>query len=214
MEPQQARLTFAVFLALSAAIVFNALYLQKDAGFAPARGYAARLPVSARLPGAGHAAGRMAHSKENELLRAIRRELAAHNYFPGPVDGLSDQQGADVRTRAAIMAWQYDNGLVVDGRLSQRLLKSFLFGVATSDATPSGARRFSPETRQLVAEVQGILSARGYYNGRIDGLFARKTSAAIRRFEAHRGLPVTGRISGLLVQELVRVTGVRFRSWQ
>lgn len=215
MEPQQARLTLFVFLALSGVIVFNALYLQKDAGIIPAKG-----PVSGvlnRVDGSSSSSSSLAavsgqtESDEKKLLRAIRRELTRRNYFPGNANSRLDGR-LDVMTIGAIMAYQYDNGLKVTGVASQNLLKEFLF--AGGKKRPSGKKipDYSPGTRRLVAEIQGILSARGYYRAKIDGIFKSRTVEAVRRFEAARGLPVTGRISGLLIQELMRSTGTSFRS--
>jgi hypothetical protein len=52
--------------------------------------------------------------------------------------------------------------------------------------------------------VQAALAWRGYYNGRIDGVMGPETSAAIRSFQAHQGLPTTGRIDSGLVNALQR----------
>jgi hypothetical protein len=47
--------------------------------------------------------------------------------------------------------------------------------------------------------VQAALAWRGYYSGRIDGVMGPETVRAIRSFQAHQGLPVTGQIdSGLM----------------
>ncbi len=47
--------------------------------------------------------------------------------------------------------------------------------------------------------VQAALAWRGYYSGRIDGVMGPETATAIRSFQAHQGLPVTGQIdSGLM----------------
>ena len=207
MEPQQARLTLLVFMAFSVAIVFNALFLQKDAGFStgPARANAS----------AGDLSGtRMSdeNTERHTLLRALRRELAAHNYFPGHTSSHLDGD-LDAMMIGAIMAYQYDSGLEVNGLATDALLKSFFFGVDKS-VRPARQQGELPLTNagshQLVAEIQGILSAKGHYGGAIDGIFTARTMAAVKRFESDRGLPVTGRISGLLVQELTRSTGVVF----
>lgn len=109
------------------------------------------------------------------------------------------------------MAYQYDHGLAVDGRVSEALMKTFVFGIEAGPASDTGAARVEGEVaRRLVAEVQGVLSGQGYYGDEIDGLLGARTAAAIRRFETDRGLPVTGRVSGLLLQELARRSGVEF----
>ena len=210
MEPQQARMTFAVFMAFTVAIIFNALYLQKDAGFV-VRGDADRAMLRPAIgtPLAGKT--RRVPTKRDDLLRAVRRELGNHNYFPGTSSRELDGS-VDAMTTGAVMAYQYDNDLNVTGLVSDALFKSFLFGVDNKNKDRKGVPSFSTHTHQLVAEIQGTLSAQGHYQGKIDGLFAGKTMDAIKRFESDRGLPVTGRVSGLLVQELTRLTGVDFNA--
>ena len=208
MEPQQARMTLFVFMAFSATIVFNALFLQKDAGFATRD-----VPTSAS---AGQQSGVQPISYIDErrtLLLALRRELSGRNYFPGHASSRIDGR-VDAMTIGAIMAYQHDSGLQVTGLASDALLKSFLFGVDKSRHQSEDNRRASRSPSQLVAEIQGILSAKGHYGGKIDGLISPQTMEAVKRFESNRGLPVTGRVSGLLVQELTRLTGVGFTASQ
>jgi Putative peptidoglycan binding domain len=42
----------------------------------------------------------------------------------------------------------------------------------------------------------------GYYGGPIDGVFGPETRGAIRSFQAHQGLPVTGQVDSRLVRAL------------
>ncbi len=212
MEPQHARLTFAAFLALSGFIVFNALFMQRDAGFmlrVSADGHA--LPVNAsnlvQEPSGNHT------FRGDKLHAAIRRELSQLQYFPGARSSRLDGR-LDAMTIGAIMAYQYDSGLPVDGLASDAVLKSMLFGATKVEGRPKTMPHMGSETRQLVAEIQGILSAKGHYGGKIDGIFKGRTIEAVERFERSAGLPVTGRISGLLVQELTRLTGVAFSASQ
>ena len=203
MEPQQARMTFAGFVALSVTIVFNALFLQADAGLSSrVRG---DVPVSVGLRDHATAKTPAPVIQGSQLVLAIRRELSARNYFPGKSIG-----PMDAMTTGAIMAYQHDSGQVVSGLATDALLKSFLFGVETPAGEKGMSVALGKNAHQLVAEIQGILSAKGHYGGKIDGVFKAGTIEAVKRFESDRALPVTGRISGLLVQELQRVTGVQF----
>ncbi len=52
--------------------------------------------------------------------------------------------------------------------------------------------------------VQAALAWRGYYSGRIDDVMGPETRAAIRSFQAHQGLPVTGQIDNGLINALRR----------
>ncbi len=153
--------------------------------------------------------GRQA-AKQLDLLRALRRELLAQNYFPGR----SALGGMDAMTMGAIMAFEFDHHLPVTGKPSNELLKNILFGVTGRQKATDGETSITTTSSQLIAEIQGTLSALGLYDGQIDGLLNKAGQQAVRRFESQRGLPVSGRVSGLLVQELMRVTGVEFSTVQ
>lgn len=53
-----------------------------------------------------------------------------------------------------------------------------------------------------VVRVQDALRARRYYRGIVDGVNGPATKAAVRSYQIDRGLPVTGRIDGLLISDL------------
>jgi len=48
--------------------------------------------------------------------------------------------------------------------------------------------------RRMVAGAQYQLMTRGYYRGRIDGRYGRRTAFALRAFQSSAGLPMTGRL--------------------
>jgi len=54
----------------------------------------------------------------------------------------------------------------------------------------------------LGADVQRQLARRGYYYGGIDGVIGPMSRDAIRRYQAARGLPVTGGIDSRLLRSL------------
>lgn len=54
----------------------------------------------------------------------------------------------------------------------------------------------------MSAAVQRELARRGFYYGGIDGLIGPMSRDAIRRYQATRGLPVTGRIDYPLLRSL------------
>ena len=172
-------------------------------------GFAARASVSGSDVGfdARHDAGRASApmASRQKMVLAVERELSRLSYFPGEQDGK-----ADAGLAGAIMAYQYDRGLPLTAKASDQLLEKLLSGADKPKAS-AGAPGVRGETAErLIAEIQGILSGEGYYRGAIDGHHNEAVAKAVRRFETERGLPVTGRVSGLLVQELSRVTGMRF----
>jgi peptidoglycan hydrolase-like protein with peptidoglycan-binding domain len=56
--------------------------------------------------------------------------------------------------------------------------------------------------RLVLAEVQRQLMSRGYYSGRIDGRYGRRTGVALREFQLQSGLPPTGRLDASTVNAL------------
>jgi hypothetical protein len=66
----------------------------------------------------------------------------------------------------------------------------------SSDADDHSSQLNSPRA------VQAALAWRGFYSGRIDGVMGPETRSAIRSFQAHQGLPVTGVIDNRLIGAL------------
>jgi peptidoglycan hydrolase-like protein with peptidoglycan-binding domain len=159
-----ARLLFLAFLALTATITYNALYLQAhpphgmaDATLMTPVGHAKTRVIGVELPGADaststrvesayektQASGavaidlpaQMPSGGESQLVvRAIQRELSLLGYDVGGVDG----QLSD-KTRQAISAFQMREGLAVTGLPSDDVLRQILLGdtISTSDVTGS-----------------------------------------------------------------------------
>jgi hypothetical protein len=77
-----------------------------------------------------------------------------------------------------------------------------------TDEAPAAAPRepafAGPEvaSRATVARIQRGLAFVGYPPGPVDGLVGDRTRAAARAFQRDRGLPVDGRITGELLEEL------------
>ena len=159
-----ARLLFLAFLALTATITYNALYLQAhpphgmaDATLTTPVGYATTRVIGVepsgvdaststrvasayeKTPVSGAVAtdlpAQMPSGGESQLVvRAIQRELSLLGYDVGGVDG----QLSD-KTRQAISAFQMREGLAVTGLPSDDVLRQILLGdaISTSDVTGS-----------------------------------------------------------------------------
>lgn len=141
-----------------------------------------------------------------EVIASIQRELQARGYDPGTPDGV-----AGVVTRAAVMAWESDNGLPPTGEPTEAVMKAIVLGV-----TPQAAQQISAQWQALPKErrgraeqmmrlVQQSLSALGYNLGRVTGRMNEDTERAIREFETDQNLTASGRISGPLVARLTRL---------
>ena len=200
MEARQAKLVFAGFIGLAAAISFNALYMQSGPHPAPLA------TEDGRISGPAATAGKPAKTDpvqaERTRIKAIQRELTAKGYDPGPVDAVMG-----FFTRAAIMAYESDNQLPVAGEPTAELLEHLVLGVSLNPVSEPAEP--PSETVALVKAVQQILADQGYGPGAVDGVPGEETRAAIKSFEKDRGLRETGRISGKLLRKIIGATGAR-----
>lgn len=148
------------------------------------------------LPGADPAEARRARVK------SIQSELAKRGYEPGVADGT-----VRLVTRAAVMAYEHDQGLPISADPSPELLAHLRHGTSAPGAaigldgtpTPGGG-----EAEGVVRSVQQSLHALGYFASQPDGQASEETIRAIREFEMDGGLVPTGRISGQLVARISR----------
>jgi peptidoglycan hydrolase-like protein with peptidoglycan-binding domain len=143
----------------------------------------------------GTAGPQRSESASPDTIRAIQRELRQRGYGNLASDGTLRPQ-----TRAAIMAYEYDNGLVLTGRGSEGLLTRILFG--GSPGTEPVGTVGSAEAAELVRFVQQSLAALGYQPGPLDGQLRPETVRAIREFEMDKGLVPKGRVSAELLAQL------------
>lgn len=136
------------------------------------------------------------------LWRSIQTGLARQGYRPGEATGL-----ASLPTRAAILAYEYDHALPLTADASQELLQSLIFGLPR--APGKGSLTAGPAAREVVQTVQKALNQLGFATGQADGVLGPRTQRAIIAFERDRGLDVTGRISGRLIEALAAHDRVR-----
>ena len=209
MGVSQARLVLVAFVGLSAFIACNAIYWQDGPHPAPFSADVRTLNTDARSTTAAIRHKRRPSSRRTaslrvstETVRAIQRELATRGYDPGPVDGVHG-----LLTRAAVMAYQHDSRIDVTGEISEGLLKQIVLGARVPAKKGSPPPPAPDETVALVKAVQQILAKLGYDPGPIDGVVGAGTRRAIRTFEQEQKMPEKGRISGRLLQALIRVTG-------
>jgi len=142
---------------------------------------------------AGPAAPQLAQASsiaQEIYVRGIQKELLAHGYKAGPVDGL-----AGPRTQAAIRAYQRDAGLTVDGRATKRLLDHLKF------ALPKVYSFGAPVTGHVL-DVQRALAERGYYLGPHDGIAGPATRRAVSWFQRDAGLAPDPAIDSRLLQQI------------
>ena len=90
-----------------------------------------------------------------------------------------------------------DSYALAVGHLADRILGSGGF------ATPWPAGDYALNKDQR-AQLQTLLARSGYDAGPVDGVIGAKTRAAVLAFQAARGLPADGHVSGLLLDRLSR----------
>jgi len=205
----QTRALIAVSLAMIMAVAVNLVLLQRRGSEGvlrrPAIDLNDEIAADATIGSRGRAASASAGDKvtgtagvqEGDLVRVIQRELANRQYALGPSDGVPG-----LMTRAAILAFEFDHGHPLTAEPSQALLKAILIGAPGS--TTDAGRAPGEKARQLIATVQASLVALGYAGAGNDGRLGEATRRAIREFEMDRGLPRSGRVSPLLIQELAK----------
>ena len=121
-----------------------------------------------------------------DAVRKLQNRLDALGYKPGYTDG---KFGA--ATEAAVMAFQANNNLTVDGKAGPATQR-VLYGTAQKSAVAYSTIR-PGDTGSAVRNLQYTLYELGYYDGAIDGIYGQTTSDAVRSFQIENGLkPVDG----------------------
>ena len=139
---------------------------------------------------------------QTNTIRAIQRELAGRGYQAGQIDGI-----AGLMTRAAIMAFEYDQGLVLTAMPTQAVLHQILLGQRASGPVGRSLRaKYNQHARRVIDTIQQSLVRLRYMRPPRGSLLSEDTERAIREFEMDQGLIATGRISGKLVAALARAS--------
>ena len=161
-------------------------------------GLRATAPVSAPapvVPRANAAIYQHGGKADPNLVRPIQRELYSRGYTRRAPDGV-----LDTATRAAILAWESDNGVRLSASPSERLLKALLLG-ASVDPVGVGMAP-TAEAAALIRYVQGLLNEHNHGQLAATGRLDAATRAAIIAFEKANGLKSQGRVSEALVDKL------------
>ena len=155
----------------------RAASLSADAGLPVTSPSAVPQAIPGLFPGAGYEPG------GSPLVRDLQRLLVRTGYRPGAIDGRYGPL-----TERAVRHAQAERGLLVDGIAGRQTV-----GALESRAPalfPSAG--YEPGGSPLVGDLQRRLTRMGYGPGPINGRYGPLTERAVRRFQAHRGLPVDG----------------------
>ena len=128
-----------------------------------------------------------------EAVRKLQNRLDALGYKPGYTDG---KFGAG--TEAAVMAFQANNNLTVDGKAGPATQR-VLYGSAKKSGVDYSSLRMG-DTGSSVKNLQYTLYELGYYDGAIDGIYGQTTSDAVRAFQIENSLKPVDGIAGNATQ--------------
>ena len=121
-----------------------------------------------------------------EQVRKLQRRLKDLGYYNGSVDG-SFGEG----TEAAVMAFQLQNRLTVDGKAGPATQR-VLYGTGGNTPVKYSSLR-EGDSSDAVRNLQYTLYELGYYDGSIDGDYGPTTADAVRAFQIQNNLkPVDG----------------------
>lgn len=206
------RAALALSVVLSASVILNVLFLQRP----PNAKVGAAPPPTAIIPtltprqrtgqqqasqpstvGRAETASYRHNGKADPaLVRPIQRELYSRGYTRRAPDGI-----LDTATRAAILAWEVDHGVILSASPSERLLKAMLLGASVEPAAAAGMPP-TPEAAALIRYVQGLLNEQNHGPLTATGQLDAPTRTAIMAFEKANGLAPRGRVSEAVVDKL------------
>ncbi len=168
---------------------------QRVGSFAPSSGQFSLIA----LPGADPTEARRA------TVRAIQGELARRGYEPGAANG-----APGLVTRAAVLAYEHDQGLPLTADPSPEVLAHLRHGTSAPGAAigiEAGAMPQTGHAEAVIRSVQQSLGGLGYLAVSADGIATDETVRAMREFEMDAGLVPSGRISGPLIARLAKAQG-------
>jgi peptidoglycan hydrolase-like protein with peptidoglycan-binding domain len=124
---------------------------------------------------------------------ALQQLLAKRGFYNGAIDGVKGSQ-----TNAAIAAAQKNYGLTVDGIAGAQTIAALQTDAKPSAAAPKpttsnqAANTVIPAIDGGVANLQNLLTDRGFYNGPITGFLGTRTREAIIAAQKAYGLTADG----------------------
>lgn len=128
----------------------------------------------------------LSNGSSGSAVRTLQEKLKKLGFYNGNVDG-SFGDG----TEAAVMAFQLQNNLTVDGKAGPATQRA-LYGTGSNSPVAYSALRMG-DTGSAVRNLQYTLYELGYYDGAIDGDYGQTTSDAVRAFQIQNKLsPVDG----------------------
>jgi hypothetical protein len=206
MTRLHARLTLAGITAIFLATASNALFLQDRGRLFQANGLPSTSVSVTQFPSdrQADASAQGAGAVQDPEIRGPRLQVAIYRELWRR--GYNEQLRAGPNgLRVAVLAYEFDNGQPLTGEPTEELLKRLLFDI---NQAPRGSFTDRAELNtKLIIEAQKALLGLGFFRGAFSGRMDVWTSNAIRDFERHRGIPVSGRLTGQTLLELIIYSG-------
>ena len=134
--------------------------------------------------------GTLSIGSRGPAVERLQTLLADKEYAPGPSDGIF---GA--KTRAAVIAYQRDQGLVPDGIVGPVTMAALGDVPASDDDSIPITEILSIGSRGAeVTELQKRLNDKGYNIGSPDGIFGPLTQSAVTKFQKDQNLAPDGKV--------------------
>jgi len=137
-----------------------------------------------------------------EAVRRLQEALVANGYYTYPVDGVFGPG-----TRLAVEKFQKELGLLVDGVVGDVTWDHLLGSIDREEEAVSeggsGLLKVGAEG-QAVKDLQQKLKDRGFYQGKVDGIFGSGTKEALMEFQKAVGLSPDGVAGPATLAELCK----------
>lgn len=117
----------------------------------------------------------------------LQTQLAKSGYFNGKTTGYFGSE-----TKAAVKKFQAKNGISTTGTVGPITTKA-LYVTGTSSRKSTSTVQ-SAASKVVIKQAQTILGKMGLYKGKIDGLYGKLTSSAVKEFQKKYGMKSTGAI--------------------
>jgi peptidoglycan hydrolase-like protein with peptidoglycan-binding domain len=115
----------------------------------------------------------------------LQTELKKLGYFSGKATGYFGSV-----TKAAVKKFQAKKGISTTGTLGPQTAEA-LYSTGTSSRSPKVKVQSAAE-KEVLKNAQTILKKMGVYKGKIDGLYGKLKSAAVKEFQEAYGMKLTG----------------------
>ena len=168
---------------------------------------------------------RTAHkdTTSKEDIRNAQQALKDKGIYTGAVDGTMNTE-----TKKALSDFQKKNNLEATGTLNHDTMtalgvthtsttrkdtsKSATPGATTPKKQKGAGKSTSGVTTEKLKDVQAALKKEGFDPGPVDGIMGPRTMGALRNFQAHKGLEVTGALNTETENALMASAGTTRRS--